>query len=44
MKYKVILNVPNDFEKYFNIYKFESQEKIMFKYTIHKPLTVQASI
>ena len=44
IKYKVILNVPDEFEKYFNIYKFESNDKIMFKYTIHKPLTVLASI
>jgi hypothetical protein len=44
LKYKVILNIPEDFEKYFNIYKFELGEKIMFKYTIHKPLTVHATM
>ena len=44
MKYKVILNIPEKFQKYFIIYKFECEEKIMFKYTIHKPLTVHASI
>lgn len=44
LKHKVILTIPEKFQKYFYIYKFESNEKILFKYTIHKPLTVQASI
>jgi hypothetical protein len=44
LKYKVILSIPEEFKKYFTIYKFECQEKIMFKYITHKPLTVHASI
>lgn len=44
LKHKVILTIPDEFQKYFYIYKFESNEKILFKYTIHKPLSVHSSI
>ena len=44
VKHKCILTIPEKFYDYFHIYKFERDDSILFKYTIHKPLTVQASI